>query len=278
MATIDAHLHLWDLGHGTYSWLSDAVAPINRTFAFAEVEPQLAAAGVDRVVLVQAADTADDTAAMLAVAAAQPRVAGVVGWIDLLQPDAVAGALDRSAAEGPLVGIRHLIHDEADPDWLTQDAVHRSLAVLASRGLAFDVIGVLPRHLEHALALADEQPDLRLVVDHLGTPPVGSEPGEWARLIDELGRRPNVFVKLSGLTTLGPSGRATAAELSPYVDRALAAFGPSRMLYGGDWPVSTLAAPYDDTIAVARDLVAALTPAERDDVFGGAAARAYRLP
>ena len=276
--TVDAHLHLWDLEHGTYSWLSDAVAPINRTFAFAEVEPQLAAAGVDCVVLVQAADTVEDTAAMFAVAAAQPQVAGVVGWVDLLQPDAVEDALDRWSADGPLVGIRHLIHDEPDPDWLSQDAVHRSLAVLAARGLAYDVIGVLPRHLEHALGLADELPELRLVVDHLGTPPVGSEPGEWARLIDELGRRPNVFVKLSGLTTLGASGRATVADLRPFVDRALAAFGPSRTLYGGDWPVSTLATPYAETIAVARDLVAALSPAERDDVFGGAASRAYRLP
>ena len=275
--TVDAHLHLWDLEHGTYSWLSDAVAPINRSFAFAEVEPQLAAAGVDRVVLVQAAGTEEDTAAMLAVAAEHPQVAGVVGWVDLLQPDTIGDALDRWASAGPLAGIRHLIHDEPDPDWLSQDAVHRSLAVLASRGLAYDVIGVLPRHLEHALALADEQPGLRLVVDHLGTPPVGSEPGQWARLIDELGRRPNVFVKLSGLTTLGPSGRATVPDLRPYVDRALAAFGPSRMLYGGDWPVSTLATPYAETIAVARELLTALTPTERADVFGGAAARAYRL-
>ena len=276
--TVDAHLHLWDLDHGTYSWLSDAVEPINRTFTFAEVAPQLAAEGVDRVVLVQAADTAEDTAAMLAVAAEQPSVAGVVGWVDLLKPDAAGDALDRWTAAGPLVGIRHLIHDEPDPDWLAQDAVHRSLAMLASRGLAFDVIGVLPRHLEHALALADELPDLRLVVDHLGTPPVGAVPGEWGRRIDELGRRPNVFVKLSGLTTLGPSGRAMAADLRPYVDRALAAFGPSRMLYGGDWPVSTLATPYAETIAVARDLVASLGSAERAEVFGGAAPPAYRLP
>lgn len=276
--TVDAHLHLWDLEHGTYSWLSDAVAPINRTFAFDEVEPQLREAGVDRVVLVQAAGTPEDSAAMFEVAARQPMVAGVVAWVDLQDPSAVGDALDRWAASGPLVGIRHLIHDEADQDWLAQPAVHRSLAVLASRGLAYDVIGVLPRHLEHAVALADELPELRLVVDHLGTPPVGSEPGEWGRLVDELGSRPNVFVKLSGLTTLGPAGRASAADLRPYADRALDAFGPSRMLYGGDWPVSTLATPYAETFAVARDLLAALTPAERDEVLAGSASRAYRLP
>ncbi|RDV43129.1 hypothetical protein DOE76_19150 [Leifsonia sp. ku-ls] len=275
--TVDAHLHLWNLEQGTYSWLSDAVAPINRTFAFDEVEPQLRAAGVDRVVLVQAAGTPEDSAAMFDVAARQPMVAGVVAWVDLRDPDGVGAALDRWEAAGPLVGIRHLIHDEADPDWLGQPAVHRSLAQLASRGLAYDVIGVLPRHLEHAVALADELPELRLVVDHLGTPPVGSEPGEWGTLVDALGRRPNVFLKLSGLTTLGPSGRASADDLRPYVERALDAVGPSRMLYGGDWPVSTLATPYAETVAVARELIASLSPAERDEVLAGSATRAYRL-
>lgn len=275
---IDAHLHLWDLEHGTYSWLSDAVASINRTFTLAEAEPQLRDAGVDGVVLVQAASTIEDSEAMFAVAAESPLVVGVVAWVDLLDTDRVGEQLDRWAGAGPLVGIRHLIHDEPDPDWLAQEPVRRSLGVLASRGLTFDVIGVLPRHLEHAVALADELPELRLVVDHLGTPPVGAEPGEWGRLMDSLGRRPNVFVKLSGLTTLGPAGCASAADLRPYVDRAIAAFGPSRLLYGGDWPVSTLATPYAETMATTRALLEPLTPAERDEVLAGTAARAYRLP
>lgn len=275
---IDAHLHLWDLEHGTYSWLSDAVAAINRTFTLAEAEPQLREAGVDGLVLVQAASTIEDSAAMFAVAAESPLVAGVVAWVDLLDPDRVGEQLDRWAGAGPLVGIRHLIHDEPDPDWLAQEQVRRSLGVLASRGLTFDVIGVLPRHLEHAVALADELPELRLVIDHLGTPPVGAEPGDWGSLMDSLARRPNVFAKLSGLTTLGPAGRASAADLRPYVDRALAAFGPSRLLYGGDWPVSTLATPYAETMATSRALLEPLTPAERDEVLAGTAARAYRLP
>ncbi|WP_020075687.1 amidohydrolase family protein [Cryocola sp. 340MFSha3.1] len=275
---VDAHLHLWDLEYGTYSWLSDAVAPINRTFTLAEAEPQLREAGVDGVVLVQAASTIEDSAAMFAVAAESPLVAGVVAWVDLLDPDRVGEQLDHWAEAGPLVGIRHLIHDEPDPDWLAQEPVRRSLGVLASRGLTFDVIGVLPRHLEHAVALADELPELRLVIDHLGTPPVGAEPGDWGSLMDSLARRPNVFAKLSGLTTLGPAGRASAADLRPYVDRALAAFGPSRLLYGGDWPVSTLATPYAETMATARALLEPLTPAERDEVLSLTSRRAYRLP
>ena len=215
---------------------------------------------------------------MFAVAASSPLVAGVVAWVDLLRPAAVGDALDEWREAGPLVGVRHLIHDEPDPDWLGREEVRRSLAVLADRGLAYDVIGVLPRHLEHAIALADALPGLRLVVDHLGTPPVGAAAGAWGDLLDALGRRPNVWLKLSGLTTLGPSGHATAEDLRPYVDRALAAFGPSRMLFGGDWPVSTLAGPYAETMATTRGLIAPLTPPERADILGATAARVYRLP
>ncbi|MFF2050822.1 amidohydrolase family protein [Leifsonia sp. NPDC058194] len=274
--TVDAHLHLWDLERVEYPWLTSALAPIDRTFAFDEVEPQLAQAGVDRVVLVQAANSVEDSAAMFAVAS--PRVAGVVAWVDLLVPSSVARQLEEWSAHPTLVGIRHLIHDEPDADWLAHPPVRRSLRLLAERGLAFDVIGVLPRHLEHAVAIADELPELQLVIDHLGTPPVGAASREpWAGLIAALAERPNVAVKLSGLTTLGPAGRASAADLRPLVDHALAAFGADRVLYGGDWPVSTLAGPYAETWATVTELIDGLSDGERAQVLGGAAERAYRL-
>ncbi|CAM5449967.1 amidohydrolase family protein [Leifsonia shinshuensis] len=272
--TVDAHLHLWDLDRVAYPWLTAALAPIDRTFAFAEVEPQLERAGVDRVVLVQAANSVEDSAAMFAVPS--PMVAGVVAWVDLLDPAAAALQLDRWSEHPAFVGVRHLIHDEPDADWLGRPAVRASLALLAERGLSFDVIGVLPRHLEHAASIADELPSLRLVIDHLGTPPVGAPDAEpWAGLLTELSRRPNVFVKLSGLTTLG--GGSDAARLRPYVEHALDAFGAARTLYGGDWPVSTLAGPYAETWATARELLAGASEDEREDVLTGSAVRAYRL-
>lgn len=277
--TVDAHLHLWDLERVEYPWLTSALAPIDRTFAFDEVEPQLAQAGVDRVVLVQAANSLDDSSAMFAVDS--PRVAGVVAWVDLLDPEAAARQLDAWGRHPSFVGIRHLIHDEPDADWLGREPVRRSLALLAERGLSYDVIGVLPRHLEHAVALADELPGLRLVVDHLGTPPVGAASrearGTWEALIADLARRPNVSIKLSGLTTLGPAGRAGAADLRPFVEHALARFGVDRVLYGGDWPVSTLAGPYAETWATTAELLAGLSSTERAEVLEGAATRAYRL-
>lgn len=273
--TVDAHLHLWDLDRVAYPWLTEAegetLAPINRTFAFAEIEPQLRQEGVDGVVLVQAANSVEDSDAMFAVAASTPLVAGVVAWVDLLDPAAAAAQLDAWSAHPAFVGVRHLIHDEPDADWLARDAVRRSLALLADRGLTFDVIGVLPRHLEHALSLAESLPELRLVIDHLGTPPAGSADREpWASLMSALAAHPNVFAKLSGLTTLGD-------DLQPYVDHALDAFGASRVLFGGDWPVSTLAGGYAETTATARALTAGLGERERAEVFAGSAARAYRL-
>lgn len=273
--TVDAHLHLWDLDRVAYPWLTDALAPINRTFAFGEVEPQLESAGVDRVVLVQAANSVEDSAAMFAVSS--PLVAGVVAWVDLLDPAATARQLDEWSSHPSFVGVRHLIHDEPDADWLGRPEVRASLALLAARGLSFDVIGVLPRHLEHAVSIADELPSLRLVIDHLGTPPVGADSAEpWAGLLMELSRRPNVSIKLSGLTTLG--GVSDAARLRPYVLHAFDAFGPARVLYGGDWPVSTLATPYAETWATADALLAGLSAPERAEVLTHAAERAYRLP
>lgn len=276
--TVDAHLHLWDLERVAYPWLTAALAPIDRTFAFDEVEPQLAQAGVDRVVLVQAANSVEDSAAMFAVAS--PRVAGVVAWVDLLDPETAARQLDDWSHRPSFVGVRHLIHDEPDADWLGREPVRRSLGLLGERGLSFDVIGVLPRHLEHALAIADELPGLRLVIDHLGTPPVGASPearSQWEALIADLARRPNVAVKLSGLTTLGPVGHAGGAELRPFVEHALDRFGAGRVLYGGDWPVSTLAGPYAETWATTAELLSALSADERSEVLEGAATRAYGL-
>ncbi|WP_426626038.1 amidohydrolase family protein [Leifsonia sp. McL0607] len=271
--TLDAHLHLWDLERVAYPWLTDALAPINRTFAFAEVQLQLEQAGVDRVVLVQAANSVEDSAAMFAVRS--PLVAGVVAWVDLLDPATASRQLDEWSEHRQFVGVRHLIHDEPDPDWLGRAAVRSSLELLASHDLAFDVIGVLPRHLEHAVALADELPSLRLVIDHLGTPPVGMTGSPWRGLLTELSRRPNVFVKLSGLTTLG--GGSDAARLRPFVDYALDAFGAARVLYGGDWPVSTLAGSYAQTWATVEELLAGASTAERANVLTHSAERAYRL-
>lgn len=274
MAIIDAHLHLWDLDRAKYSWLTPALAPINRSFRASEAQRTLGAAGVERSVLVQAANSLEDSRLMFEV---EPTlVAGVVAWVDLMSATRTAAQAEEWLGRRGFVGVRHLIHDEPDPDWLGRDEVHRSLGVVASLGLSFDVIGVLRRHLEHALRLADELPELTVVIDHLGTPPIGTESMSWwKKIISELALRPRVFVKLSGLTTL--SGAVGPSSLRPAFHHALEAFGPARMMYGGDWPVSTLAGDYPSILSFSRVLTADLSTSERAEIYSGAAVRAYGL-
>jgi L-fucono-1,5-lactonase len=201
----------------------------------------------------------------------------VVGWTDLTAPDA-AGAVAGLQARPDgvfLCGIRHPVLAEPDPDWLARPAVLHGLSGLATTGLCFDLV-VAPHQLPAAARAARSVPGLTFVLDHLGGPPVGSEPGPWAAAIGDLGALPNVVCKLSG----AHSKNALAADLRPYYEIVLAAFGPSRLMFGSDWPVSSLTAPYGQVCQSYRELTADLGPAGRDAIFDGTARRIYglRLP
>lgn len=277
---IDAHQHVWDLTRSRYAWLTPEHGPLYRSFAIDELLPQLARAGVDRTVLVQAEDSHADTELMREVAAAHPDVvAGIVGWVPLLDPAATEMALDRLADDPRIVGVRHLIHDEPDPDWLLRPAVGDSLRLVAERGLTFDVVAVLSRHLEHVPVIAERVPELTLIVDHLAKPPIrerGWQP--WADLLAAAARCPNVVAKVSGLNTAADPERWTAADLRPYVEHAVACFGADRLMFGGDWPVAILAGDYEQVARETRAVLAPLGEAERAAVLGGTAIRAYGLP
>lgn len=278
MPVIDAHQHLWNLDRVQYPWLTADFGPLHRTFEEVELEPQLAAAGVDRTVIVQSADSTQDTDYMFEVADRWPRIAGVVGWVPLERPDDAAAQLDQRCRDPRFVGVRHLIHNEPDPDWVIGEKVQDSLGLLAERQLAFDVVAVLPRHLEHVVTLAERHPSLRLVIDHLAKPPIaegGWEP--WATLLRRAAACPNVHAKLSGLNTAAQWQSWTAAELQPYVDLALELFGPRRLMFGGDWPVATLAGDYAKVWRETTATLARLEAADRDRVRGGTAVEFYRL-
>jgi L-fuconolactonase len=277
---IDAHQHVWDRARADYPWLQrDEHAPIARAFGFAELAPQLDAAGVDATVLVQASDDPRDTALMLEVAAAERRVVGVVATAPLESPDATAEVLDRYGDDPVVVGVRTLIHDQPDPRWLVRGPVLESLALLDEAGLVFDVVAVLPEHLECALVVAERLPGLRLVLDHLGHPPLpdGGDP-RWASLLAGLAEHPQVAAKVSGLY---PSGDPPVAErterIRPAFEHALERFGPERLLYGGDWPVSVLHGGYRVTWASLAPLLDGLPDGDRRSILGGTAARWYRL-
>jgi L-fuconolactonase len=277
VTVVDAHQHVWNLDRADYPYLR-GVPALYRTFEETELEPQLEAAGVDRTVLVQSMDSYADTGFMLEVAARWPRVAGIVGWVPLNRPDEAAAALDRYARAGRLVGIRHLIHEDPDPDWLLRDDVGEGLGLLAERGLTFDVVAVSPRHLEHVPVLAARHPGLRMVIDHLAKPPIAARGWEpWASRIRDAAESPKVYAKVSGLDTAADWSAWTAADLQPYVDHVLDVFGPARLMFGGDWPVCTLAGGYGRVWRATAELLAGLDAADRARVLGGTATEFYRL-
>lgn len=274
---LDTHQHVWSLAEGDYTWLTPEAGPLHASFGVDDVEPLAAASGVDDVVLVQADPTLRDTDAMRAAAEAWPRVVGIVGWAPLDRPAPLRATLEQFAADDLLVGVRHQIHDEPDADWVVREPVLDGLGDVARAGLAYDVVAVLPRHLEHVPTLAARHPELRLVIDHLAKPPVadgGWQP--WADLLARAASYPHVTAKISGLdTAAGPDYGPD--DLRRYVDHALECFGPERLMFGSDWPVSTLAGGYARWWEVVTELLAPLTIAEQAAVLGGTGRRVYGL-
>jgi L-fuconolactonase len=273
---IDSHVHIWDPSQVHYPWLVDAPS-LDRRFDLTDVEDEHRAAGVVAVVLVQAADHLDDTRLMLRAATADPRVAGVVGWVPLLDPRAAERSLERWRHD-PIVGIRHLAHRDPNPDLLLDPRVDDVLTMLAERQLTFDVCAETEHLLRLVPGLAERHPTLSLVVDHLAKPPIATQGWQpWAQLVADAAAAPNVTMKLSGLNTAAAVG-ARAADYRRYVDHALTVFGPNRMMYGGDWPFALLAA--DSYTPVWRELRACLEDLDHPDrgaVLAGTADRVYGL-
>jgi L-fuconolactonase len=279
---IDAHQHCWDPDAVDYDWLGPELAPINAAMGFAELSPQLDAAGVDHTVLVQSADNRADTDYMFAVAAAEPRVAAIVGWVPLDQPDLVATQLDELCSRPGFAGVRSLIHDQADPDWLLQPTVREGLRALSGRSLTFDVVAVFPRHLGLLPTLSRRHPELRMVIDHLAKPPQSEDPEQfrrWRELLIEAARNPLMHAKVSGLYPIHGNPAAWSVDaLRPALDVALEAFGAERLMFGGDWPISVLAGGYGQVWAGMGELFATLSSAERAAILGLTAASFYRIP
>ncbi|MFJ4681753.1 amidohydrolase family protein [Streptomyces sp. NPDC091377] len=278
--TVDAHHHVWDLSVRDQDWITGpGLAPLRRDFAVTDLAPEALAAGTDRTVLVQTVTVAEETPEFLALAAGHELIAGVVGWTDLTAPG-VADELARLTAlpgGAHLKGIRHQVQAEPDPRWLLRPDVHRGLSAVAHAGLVYDLL-VLPHQLPAAARAAADHPGLTFVLDHLGKPPIASGALEpWATAVRILAARPNTVCKLSGMVTEADLRSWTVADLRPYAEVVLDAFGPDRLMFGSDWPVCTLAAPYGRVVSAAEELTAGLSRAERAQIFETTASRVYRL-
>lgn len=277
MTTVDAHHHVWDLSVRDQDWIAGPeLRPLRRNFTVDDLASEVRAAGVDRTVLVQTVTVAEETPEFLALAAEHELIAGVVGWTDLTRPD-VAEELAR-LRELPggryLKGIRHQVQGEPDPEWLLRADVRRGLAAVAEAGLVYDLV-VLPHQLPACAKAAASLPELTFVLDHLGKPPIASGAREpWTSDVRALAALPNTVCKLSGVVTEADPVSWTVADLRPYADVVLEAFGPQRLMFGSDWPVCTLAAPYGQVLATAQELTG---PDDRTHIFETTATRVYDL-
>lgn len=278
---IDSHLHVWDLSKAQYDWLGPSAGTLNRTFTFEDAHPTLQRVGVQGVVLVQAADNVADTQVMIDVADRHDSVLGVVAYLALDRPRDARVSLQRLLENDRVVGVRALTHTRPDSDWLLQRAVDQSLSALEATGLSLDIVTAHPRHLEVASIVADRHPDLRIVIDHLGRPPIGGTRHDfraWSAQIDNLATHPLVFAKVSGLyNNVGSPRDWTPDGIRLFVIHALNAFGSDRLMFGGDWPVCQTAGGYERSLAAIEAVLDGLTHLERDSILGNSAAEFYRL-
>jgi L-fuconolactonase len=279
VVVIDAHHHFWDPARATYPWMTDALAPIRRRFGPEDLRPLLAANGVDQTILVQTRSSLDETREFLATAAQHDFIAGVVGWVDLTADVAKQITRLRSGPGGAkLVGIRHQVHDEADPEWLGKKDVRRGIAAVGKAGLAYDIL-VRTRELPAALALVRDNPTMRFVIDHIAKPSIATGAiDEWSEHLAPFDALSNVFIKLSGMVTEADWKRWTVRDIAPYVRSVLGWFGPERCVFGSDWPVCLVAASYAHVIDACGQAIGDVPIADRERIFGGNAVELYRLP
>lgn len=277
MRIIDSHLHFWQLSRGDYLWLTPEFSALYRDFAPNDIDATLRACGVESMVVVQAAATEAETHYLLDLARQHPLIAGVVGWTDFEAEDAPRRIASLChAAQGRLKGLRPMVQDIPDTQWLLRPALNPAFKALIANDLSFDAL-VAPVHLPALAERLSRHPQLRAVLDHAGKPDIAGEGfAGWAQQIERLAKQTNVLCKLSGLLSQARRS-ASAADIEPYVAHLFASFGPSRIMWGSDWPVLTATADYLHWLDMAKALVGSLAAGHQEDVFANNAQRFYGL-
>ncbi len=274
---IDAHQHYWRVARGDYGWLDHAPTILRRDYLPNDLLPLLDEHEIEKSVLVQAAPTVAETEFLLELAEEDERIGAVVGWLDM-EADNFGEQLDRLMARPKFKGIRPMIQDLSDDEWMLRPAVQRAFACVEERGCTFDFL-TFGRHLPHVLTVVERFPNLRCVIDHIAKPSIKSgELEPWRSRLSSVAERPNVWCKLSGMVTEADHDAWHPRDLRPYVMHAIDVFGWERVMFGSDWPVCLLAAEYAQVVAALRAAIGAdLTPEREERIFGANAAQFYRI-
>lgn len=274
---IDAHHHLWKYSAAEYGWITPQMAVIRRDFLPEDLEPLAHHFGIEGTVAVQARQTLEETAWLLGLAARHPLIRAVVGWVPLTEGASVQKRLEKFAGDRKLRGVRHIIQDEPDQRYILRKDFNEGVHTLLDFKLRYDIL-IFERHLPAAIEFVDRHPKQTFILDHIAKPRIKDKVlSPWNRNIRELAKRQNVYCKLSGMITEADPARWTAADLRPYIDVVLEAFGPRRVMYGSDWPVMLLAGDYARWFGTVQNAIGKLSQPEQDRIMGGTAAEAYGL-
>ena len=273
---IDAHQHFWDIGRFKYPWMPPGESPLRRNYLPHQLEPILQRNRFEGSVVVQANSILDETRWLLELASEYKFIRGVVGWVDLTGPR-VGTALDEFQRHPKFKGVRHLVHDEPDVNWLLRDDVIAGLRELARRGIPYDLL-LRPGHLKIVPHLAEKVPGLRMVIDHIAKPPIATGRLDgWAEDIATVAKIPNVYCKLSGMITEADPGGWKAEHLRPYAAHVLNVFSPERLMFGSDWPVCTLTGSWKEVLAAFTQAIGPQPIDVREKLLGGTAQEFYGL-
>jgi L-fuconolactonase len=273
---IDSHHHLWKYSPADYPWISEDMKSIRQDFLIPELKQTMQIAKIDGVVTVQARQSLFETDWLLELASQNDCIRAVVGWVPLTDP-AVGSHLEKYWHYPKLKAVRHVLQDEPDDLFILREDFNRGVSQLEDVGFSYDIL-IFERHLPQTIEFVDRHPTQVFILDHIAKPKIKSQAlSPWRERMRELAQRENVYCKLSGIVTEADWNTWTENDLRPFIDAVLECFGPKRLMFGSDWPVSLLACTYEKWIEVVERSTASLSSSERDRLFGGTAKEAYRL-
>jgi L-fuconolactonase len=273
---LDAHQHFWTYSPTEHTWMTDNMGTLKHDFLPQDLEPLLAGIGFDGCIAVQARQNLEETRWLLELAEQHSFIKGVVGWVDL-RSDRLSAQLERFASHPKLVGVRHVVHDEVDDNFMLRADFRCGIAQLLDFNLTYDLL-LFPKHLPVAVQLAKEFPQQPFVLDHIAKPSIAEGlVSPWREDLQTLANLPNVFCKLSGMVTEAKWNQWRPTEFHRYLDIVLDAFGSSRLMIGSDWPVCTLSGEYEPVMKIVVDYVQRLPLAAQAEILGDNCARFYQI-